>query len=137
MVTDIYAPSIRSYREYIDRNMTEYNINLASFDNYDIPIKDNSLDYVTSTGGIGGSADGVNAQTFGKEKAISEVYRILKPGGCYVTLESSEWHDQFMAAGFQAETRYSEWHERFAAADFPVEISHYHANTFYVLRKVI
>jgi SAM-dependent methyltransferase len=117
MATDMEAPFTRIMRSTVNQELANHNISLASFDNRDIPIKDNSLDYVTSTGGIGGATDGNNASVFGEEKVISEVYRILRPGGRYVTIEIEEWHDQFIAAGFQ------------------VEIEKNQGNIFYVLRK--
>ena len=82
-------------------NLTPYNINninLASFDNFDMPIKDNSLDYITSTFGISCSGSDIgndkrsiySRMISGKEIPINEVYRVLKPGGYFVTIESNE-----------------------------------------------
>jgi ubiquinone/menaquinone biosynthesis C-methylase UbiE len=134
MVTDVCEPFMKSARRFLKNNLTDYNISVACFDNHDMPIKDNSLDYITSTNGIaGGDYCGISDA----EKQVNEVYRILKPGGCYVTISNSEMYGKFMAAGFQAEFKYSQWHEKFVAAGSPAEIAHYHANTFYVLRKVI
>ena len=97
MATDIDMNLIKCLRLFINRNLTEYNINLAALDNFDMPIKNNSLDYITSTFGIASreTADTQNLnhwynKTVGTEKPISEVYRILKPGGCFVTIESDQ-----------------------------------------------
>ena len=95
MATDIDPHLIKCLRWFIDADLTECNINLASFDNYDIPIKDNSLDYITSTFGImsSGSNNAPNnpfSLIAGKERPINEVHRILKPGGCVVTIENNE-----------------------------------------------
>ena len=92
MATDIYAHLIKCLRIFVNSDLSEYNISLASFDNYEMPIKDNSLDYITSTFGISdsGSRDKNNLPVdseFVKNKPISEVYRVLKPGGCFVTVE--------------------------------------------------
>ena len=96
MATDMEAPVMRFMRTRVNRDLSEYNISLASFDNRDIPIKDNSLDYVTSTFGIGSVLYDNAPHTFfsvpvDREKPIKEVYRILKPGGCYVAIE--HYHD--------------------------------------------
>jgi SAM-dependent methyltransferase len=148
MATDMEAPFTRIMRSTVSRSLAEHNISLASFDNRDIPIKDNSLDYVTSTFGIVSVAYDNAPLTFwevavDRAKPINEVYRILKPGGCYVAIEHyDDWkfdlakaretfsrkggrlfgiysyeeveeasnklkvlsmHEQFIAAGFQAE----------------------------------
>jgi SAM-dependent methyltransferase len=134
LVTDVNEPFMKSARKFLKNNLTDYNISIACFDNHDMPIKDNSLDYVTSTNGIAG---GDYYGDVDAEKQISEVYRILKPGGCYVTISNSEMYEKFMAAGFQEEFKYSQWHEKFVLAGSPAEIEQYHVNTFYVLRKVI
>jgi SAM-dependent methyltransferase len=134
LVTDINEPFMKSARKFLKNNLTEYNISLACFDNHDMPIKDNSLDYITSTNGIAG---GDYYGDVDAEKQISEVYRTLKPGGCYVTISESEMYGKFIAAGFQEEFKYSRWHEKFLAAGSPVEIAQYHVKTFYVFRKVI
>lgn len=97
MATDIYAHLIKCQRIFLNSNLTQYNINLACFDNNNIPIKSNALDYITSTFGIISSASNDAARNFfnivvGKEKTINEVYRILKPDGRFVTIENNrEW----------------------------------------------
>ena len=95
MATDLNSHLIKCLRKFINSCLTEYNIALASFDNCDIPIKDNSLDYVTSTLGISLGNDAPDCtvnKTIGKKNPINEIYRILKPGGCFITVESNkEW----------------------------------------------
>lgn len=97
LVTDIDGHLIKCLHSYIDNNLAEYYINLASFDNSNIPIKDESLDYITSNLGI--TSSGINSTarpqknifdpSFNKEKVIDEVYRILKPSGFFITFELS------------------------------------------------
>ncbi|MCL2816458.1 MAG: class I SAM-dependent methyltransferase, partial [Oscillospiraceae bacterium] len=95
LVTDIDAHAMKYLRVCINKHLTGYNINIASFDNYGIPIKDNSLDCITSNYGISSSGGNPAARPktntpqlhAGSEKAIDEVYRVLKPGGCYVAIE--------------------------------------------------
>ena len=95
MATDIYAHLIKCQRIFLHSNLTQYNINLACFDNNNMPIKSNALDYITSTLGIVSSASNDATRDIlnvvvGKEKAINEVYRVLKPGGRFVTIEKNE-----------------------------------------------
>ncbi|NLL39029.1 MAG: class I SAM-dependent methyltransferase [Clostridiales bacterium] len=60
-----------------------------------MPIRDDSLDYITSIYGIssssetpaGGTKTNIYQYSAVKEKPINEVYRVLKPGGRFVTLE--------------------------------------------------
>ena len=88
--------------QYLRRSINEHlsgnNISLASFDNNDIPIKDASLDCITSLNGITNSHNFPDNRTSVAhlyqyseytEKATDEVFRILKPGGCFVTVESN------------------------------------------------
>lgn len=147
METGIDPYMMRALRSFFNRDLPGYNIKLAAFDNCDIPIKDNSLDYITSTFGIGciTSAETQNHWyniTEGREKPISEIYRILKPGGCFVTIESvQDWkfdlaktkeackhHGKlFGKYGYDeiAETQKKltevSWRDLFAAAGFEVE----------------
>lgn len=97
LLTDIDAHGMKCLRSCIDENITEYNVSIASFDNNDIPIKDDSLEYITSMRGVESSCGKPAAEqitysypfqhSIGKEKVIDEVYRILKPGGRFVTIE--------------------------------------------------
>ncbi|MDD4773993.1 MAG: class I SAM-dependent methyltransferase [Eubacteriales bacterium] len=103
LVTDIDAYTMKQLRLCINENLFGYNINIASFDNFDIPIKDKTLDYITSWHGVTNSCtvgvtDSCKASvreqgqhiyqySVGQEKVIDEIYRILKPGGRFVSLE--------------------------------------------------
>ena len=123
LATDACSRLIKAWRYYIKRNLTEYNISLASFSALDMPIKDSSLDYVTSFIGVGSTRNGMDGQI----RALQEVLRILKSGGFFVTIEGefedltkvdevfklwgkhnwyndiswlTSWHDKFVSAGF-------------------------------------
>lgn len=102
LVTDIDAYAMKRLRSRVDENLSEYNISLASFDNLEMPLKDASIDYVTGFGGIGSSAIGKTVDrkimsldeftAFNERKLLDEVYRVLKPGGCFITVESEmDW----------------------------------------------
>lgn len=96
LITDIDIHMMKHINMFINSNLPKNNINIAAFDNYDIPIKNNSLDYIVSIRGITdiSSSDDTSSNFFkltvGKEKAINEIYRILKPGGHFVTIELNE-----------------------------------------------
>ncbi len=92
LITDIDSVVITDLRSYIDEYLPEYKICLAAFDNYDIPIKDASLPLVTGRYGISSSCgDIADADPYrysaNKEKVINEIYRILEPGGMFITTE--------------------------------------------------
>lgn len=90
--SDINGHGMKTLSNCLREYLPSYNINVTSFDNNNIPFRDNSLDYVTSIDGMTSSAGSRNvplitARCLGQEKAVSEVYRILKPGGYFVTVE--------------------------------------------------
>jgi ubiquinone/menaquinone biosynthesis C-methylase UbiE len=104
LATDIDAFLIGCWRLVINDKLSEYNISLAAFDNDNMPIKNNALDYVTSYFGIN------------KITQINEIYRILKPGGCAIIMHSYDdvqtellnkmkANDPFKSAGFEIEVR--------------------------------
>jgi ubiquinone/menaquinone biosynthesis C-methylase UbiE len=152
LVTDIYAHLVKNLRLFVNRELTEYNINFSSFDNFDMPIIDNSLDYITSIDGISdiGSGSAISGNelqflhlTAGKEKAINEVYRILKPGGYFITFERYvEWtfdlpkiyeecnlHGKLLGEftyeeiiDVQQKLKSPTWRDKFLEAGFEIEI---------------
>lgn len=101
LATDIDGHLIKCLNIYAKKELADYNINFASFDNSSIPIKDGSLDYITSNQGItssapkpaAGSANNAFQYSADKEKVIDEVFRILKPGGYFITTELSREYD--------------------------------------------
>ena len=91
LVTDINAFIMKKLRLCTDENLLGYNINIASFDNYDMPLKDAALDYITSRYGVMSSSSKSDHYQYsvGAEKVIDEIYRILKPGGRFIALEKN------------------------------------------------
>ncbi len=82
-LSDINERGMRMLGEYLQNSPNERNIRVASFDNNNIPIRDNSLKYITSIDGM----------TISGRGAVAEVYRILQPGGYFVTLEQFRNYD--------------------------------------------
>ena len=80
IITDICPTVVLEWKKLLDRKADFPNVHYAVVDNCNLPFKDNSIDVVSSRGGIG--------NTIGdKEKAINEVYRVLKPKGVFVASE--------------------------------------------------
>ena len=92
LVSDIDMSSMLFISTFLKVALPDYPFFCTSFDNNNIPIHNNSLDYVTSIDGITSSPDnrkgvGIIGRCLGQDKAIAEVYRILKSGGYFVTVE--------------------------------------------------
>lgn len=166
LATDACSRLIKAWRYYINRNLTEYNISLASFSVLNIPIKDNSLDYVTSNIGISSTRNGESGQL----QALKEIFRVLRPSGYFVTVENEwtdyskidevfklwgkenyyekqkgmSWHDKFVSAGFQIEAEDKQYFRKLRKDDNDLGEAADKFNieigmkfTLYVLRKAI
>ena len=129
LATDACSLLIKSWRQYIDHHLKQFHIDLASFSIMDIPMKDNSLDVVTSYIGVSSTRAGEK----GKMQALKEIYRVLKSGGQFIAVEN-EWLD-FEAiqevfrlwrrpvwTGLLKEEDMT-WHEKFERSGFKVEKS--------------
>lgn len=127
LATDACSLLVKSLRQHISSNLKQFNIDLASFSIFDIPMQANSLDIVTSFIGVSSTRSGEQ----GKLKALSEIYRVLKKGGCFIAVEN-EWLDieairkvfrlwgRNMWVGMEEETS---WNEKFKKSGFTVEKS--------------
>lgn len=109
LVTDIDSCAMQRLRARISENLPEYDISIASFDNLDMPFSDDSVPYITGFGSITScfmnknwvqeEETDPNIRTFEdfmdavERKAISEVYRVLKPSGLFVIADGCdlEW----------------------------------------------
>lgn len=125
LATDACSLLIKSWRQYIDGNLSQYDISLASFSVFDMPLRENSLSTVTSYIGVSSTRAGEQGQI----KALREIYRVLKSGGYFIAIENewtnldaikrvfylwgmpiwdglqnlSPWKDKFMKCGFIVE----------------------------------
>ena len=88
LATDACSLLIESWRTFLSANASLFNISLAAFSVLDMPIKDNSLNMVTSNIGLSSTRSGEQ----GYVQAAGEVFRVLKSSGTLITLEN-EWLD--------------------------------------------
>lgn len=125
LVTDACSYIIKAWRKYINQNLKQYNINLASFSVFDMPIKSNSIDIVTSAIGVSSTRAGEQ----GEIQAIREIFRLLKKGGYFIAIES-EWIDfdaiekVFALWGrpvWDSFGKEKTWHEKFLECGFNIE----------------
>jgi len=109
MASDVDFYAMERLRNRINENFPEYSISISSFDNTDMPFADNSVPVITGFCPITSCSIGKswvpsdetdpNIKTFDDfenaifRKAISEVYRVLKPGGLFVFADgyALEW----------------------------------------------
>jgi demethylmenaquinone methyltransferase/2-methoxy-6-polyprenyl-1,4-benzoquinol methylase len=79
------------------QNLTE-KIDMVQADSENLPYKDNSFDAVTVAFGVR------NFENL--DKGLSEIYRVLKPGGLFVVLETSNPTKFPFKQGYFAYTKY-------------------------------
>lgn len=124
LATDACSLLIKSWRKYINENLNQYDINLASFSVTDMPIKSSSVDIVTSFIGISSTREGEQ----GKTKALKEIFRILKNDGYFIAVEN-EWTDfdaiekTFQLWGrpvWKTMQRSESWYQRFVNCGFKI-----------------
>ncbi len=78
IISDISSTAIKEWKNLLDKKIDFPNLYYATFDFCNMPFKDNSIDVVSDAGGIGNAIGD-------KAKALKEAYRVLKPGGLFVT----------------------------------------------------
>jgi len=77
IISDLSPTVVREWKALFKRGMRPPNVEYAALDICDLPFKDNSLDFVSGYGEYGNIKGD-------KVKALSEIYRVIKPGGMYV-----------------------------------------------------
>ena len=76
---------VYALRRALDEPLRRYDLSLASFSAFDMPLRDKSFDAVTSCLGIGSTRSG----TDGQRRALREVHRVLRDDGWFITVENS------------------------------------------------
>lgn len=137
LISDMDMSAMSFMSTFLKNALPDYPFFFTSFDNNDIPICDNSLDYITSIDGITSSAKtsrctqkNLLVYSSGCETAISEVYRILKSGGYFITTE--QWWDIIVStqnyqteknlSGIILSLRKNSWERYFSETGFEILI---------------
>ena len=80
IISDLSPTVCREWRKLFSEELFPPNVHYAALDNCDLPFEDNSIDVISSGGGFGNTEGD-------KYKVVREIYRVLKPGGLYVSGE--------------------------------------------------
>ncbi len=80
IISDLSPTIVRQWKKLFENELFPPNVHYAALDNCDLPFEDNSIDVISSGGGFGNTEGD-------KFKVITEIYRVLKPGGLYVSGE--------------------------------------------------
>ncbi len=78
IVSDLSPTVVREWRKLLETEICPPNLHYAALDNCELPFHDNSIDVISAGGGFGNTEGD-------KFKALTEIYRVLKPGGLYVS----------------------------------------------------
>ncbi len=113
LVSDVSDLIVRGIKKCLDVKAPLCDISYAVFDAFKIPIRDESLMCVTSNYGISSAlSEGLVYNqmdlSYGKDKVLHEIYRILKPGGRFITTEfcrSFKWDEEKLEKYFSKHSR--------------------------------
>ena len=127
---------IQAWKRFFIERMKLPKVDLAQFSMFNIPFIDESIDIFTSYLGIGSTRNGEK----GYDKALSELYRTLKPNGKIFAIEG-EWIDKnsflelFLRINQEPWQCFKEegrtWKERFEAHGFEIISSDIAENHFF------
>lgn len=144
LVSDVESDLMECLRTTLGEELPDLYVDIASFDNNAIPIHDGMLDWITSIHAIASSVPRDHTREISFEccspapPALAEVYRILKPGGHFVTIEPGievdidvselEMDDGFLFGVFTSEDvmrilpflKEESWEDKFTKTGFNV-----------------
>ena len=129
LATDACPILVEKWSEFLQKQAPDTNIQFACFNAADMPIRDNSVDVITSN--IGFSS--LRYAGIGQMDGVKEAYRVLKPGGYIFTIEN-EFEDTavvqkvFDLWGKENWFRENklEWSQRFRQCGFAIEEETFH-----------
>lgn len=125
LATDANPLVLREWKNYLQRNSIHTPPQLAQFSAHELPFKNNSVEAFSSFIGLSSTRQG-NA---GYDQSVAELFRTLKMGGCFYTIEN-EWTnipvilDLFKSIGQEPWSTFLEeqvsWHDRFQKGGFEI-----------------
>ena len=127
LATDASVLVMEGWSSYLAERADSPRIDFAQFSILDIPFKDDSVPCYTSFIGVSSTRGGYD----GYDQVLKEIYRTLKPGGLFCTIES-EWADigailtlfekwgQTPWESIISANRQPSWRERFENCGFEV-----------------
>ncbi|HBL83837.1 MAG: hypothetical protein A2Y17_08145 [Clostridiales bacterium GWF2_38_85] len=78
IISDLSPTVVLEWKKLFENEFFPPNVHYVALDNCDLPFYDNSIDVISAGGGFGNTEGD-------KFKALIEIYRVLKPGGLYIT----------------------------------------------------
>jgi ubiquinone/menaquinone biosynthesis C-methylase UbiE len=129
LATDACSVIVQNWSDFLSAKKPKPNIDFASFDICNMPIKDNSVPIITSNIGFGSLRYAGNEQMSG----LTEAFRVLKPGGYIFTIEKEFTYPDMIQNVFDIWGQPNwfvndkmTWRERFEKAGFTIESEDFH-----------
>ena len=82
IISDLSPTVLKEWKRFFDKNIKPANIKYAALNTCDIPFRDETINVVSGYAALGNTEGD-------KIKALKEIYRVLKHGGMYVSVEIS------------------------------------------------
>jgi ubiquinone/menaquinone biosynthesis C-methylase UbiE len=106
LITDACPYIVKYWNKYVKESNYKGSMSFTSFDNTNMPLKDNSIDVVTSFLGIGST----RIPDDDEMNCLKELYRVLKKGGYVFTIENELEDYEVVDSIFKAANRYNHYH---------------------------
>lgn len=107
LITDGCPYIVKYWNKYIKENRCEINASFASFDNANMPLKDDSIDVITSFLGIGSTRTNGNDEM----NCLNELYRVLKKDGYVFAIENELEDFAFVDSIFKEANMFNWYHD--------------------------